>query len=103
MLTLTIGHGVVTVPVTPALRELALAHVAETEQGEDQENLTRWFQEQETPDGYVLDAATSPEEAHMITVIARAITWAHGRCRECGREYPNTHDRGCSYDDRAGE
>lgn len=67
----------IVVVLTPELRRLALAHVAETERGEDEENLTRWFQEQETPDGYELWSSRSPEEAHMIVVIARALLWEH--------------------------
>lgn len=66
----------ISVTLTPELRRLALAHVREVEQGDDLENLTRWFQEQETPDGYTLDAFV-PEECHMIVVIARALLWAH--------------------------
>lgn len=72
-----IEPGVVTVILTPELRQLALNHVRETEQGEDEEDLTRWFQEQETPNGYVLDAANSEADAHMIVVIARALLWKY--------------------------
>lgn len=66
----------ISVTLTPELRRLALAHVGETEQGDDLEDLTRWFQEQETPDGYTLDAFV-PEECHMILAIARALLWDH--------------------------
>lgn len=79
-----IERGVVTVKLTPELRRLALAQVAETEQGADAENLTRWFQEQETEDGYVLDAHVA-EEAHMILLIARAVLWS---CEEYLAEAP---------------
>lgn len=76
-----IERGQVTVTLTPELRRLALLHVTEAEQGEDEENLTRWFQEQETEDEYLLDAAESAEEAHMIVVIARALMWLHDEPR----------------------
>lgn len=71
-----IARGELTVVLTPELRQLALAHVGETEQGVDAENLTRWFQEQETEDGYVLDASVL-EECHMLVVLARALLWEH--------------------------
>lgn len=74
---MTIEPGQVTVTLTPELRQLALAHIRETEQGEDAEVLTRWFQEQETPAGYVLDAASDEAEAHMIVVITRALLWTY--------------------------
>lgn len=72
-----IARGLVTATLTPELRQLALDHVRETEEGDEQEDLLRWFQEQETDDGYVLDAATSAEEALMIVVIARGLLWRH--------------------------
>jgi len=95
-----IPRGQLTVTLTPELRRLALLHVAETEQGQDEEDLTRWFQEQETPDGHVLDVATSVEENAMIVVIARALLWEHDRCPEC-REHDAVqrgHRRGCDHD-----
>lgn len=72
-----IERGVMTVTLTPELRQLALDHVRESEENEEAHDLVTWFQEQETPDGYVLDAAVSGPEAHMIVVIARALLWAH--------------------------
>jgi hypothetical protein len=69
------GH--VTVVLTPELRQLAVDHVYATEDGEDREDLIRWFQEQETPSGFVLDAANSEADAHMIVVIARALLWKY--------------------------
>lgn len=74
---MTIERGVLTVTLTPELRQLALDHVRETEQGRDREDLVRWFQVQETRDGYVLDAADGEPEAHMIAVIARALLWTY--------------------------
>lgn len=89
-----------TVTLTPELRQLALRHVAETEQGEELADLTRWFQEQETPDGYVLDAAHDVAEAHMIVVIARALLWNYDRCPQCEvyDAVERGHARGCDYD-----
>lgn len=81
-----IARGELTVVLTPELRRLALAHVAETEQGVDAENLTDWFQEQETEDGYVVDAATSAEECHMLVVIARALLWEHYDREDAARD-----------------
>lgn len=72
-----IEPGQVTVTLTPELRQLALAHVRENEEGQDRDELTAWFQEQETPDGHVLDAASGEPEAHMIVVIARALFWTY--------------------------
>lgn len=69
------GH--VTVVLTPELRQLAINHVYGTEDGEDREDLLRWFQEQETPNGHVLDAANSEADAHMIVIIARALLWKY--------------------------
>lgn len=94
------ARGQVTVTLTPELRRLALLHVAETEQGEDAENLTRWFQEQETPDGHVLNSTESAEEAWMIVVITRALLWEHDRCPDCCVHDPvqQGHARGCDYD-----
>lgn len=94
-----IASNTVTVVLTPELRRLALLHVAEAEQGDDEENLTRWFQEQETKDGYVLDAARSAEEAHMIVVIARAILWQHECCPECQLHRDSRHTARCAYND----
>lgn len=97
-----IEPGQVAVTLTPELRRLALELVYETEQGEELDELVTWFQEQETPDGYVLDAAADQAEAHMIVVIARALLWSYDRCPECRRPEPveRGHARGCSYDDR---
>lgn len=72
-----IDRGQVTVTLTPELRRLALAHVYETEDDDVRDDLIAWFQEQETPDGYVLDASVDAAEAHMVVVIARALLWAH--------------------------
>lgn len=72
-----IERGAVTVTLTPELRQLALAHVRASEDGEEGQDLISWFQEQETPNGYVLDASVDAAEAHMIVVIARALLWAH--------------------------
>jgi hypothetical protein len=69
------GH--VSVVLTPELRNLAVDHVYASEEGEDRDDLILWFQEQETPDGYVLDATTSEADAHMIVVIARALLWKY--------------------------
>jgi len=69
------GH--VSVVLTPELRQLAVDHTYATEDGEDRDDLLRWFQEQETPNGYVLDAANSEADAHMIVVIARALLWKY--------------------------
>lgn len=80
-----IARGELTVTLTPELRRLALLHVAEAEQGEDLEDLTRWFQEQETADGDVLDASVL-EECHMIVVIARALLWRHYELDEQERD-----------------
>lgn len=94
-----IERGRVTVTLTPELRRLALAHVYESEDGEEGQDLVTWFQEQETPDGYVLDAA-EPEEAWMIVVVARALLWEHDRCPECRVHDPvqRGHARDCDYD-----
>lgn len=73
----TIKPGQVQVAVTPELRQLALNHVRETEQGQALHDLIEWFQHQETPDGYVLDAAKNDVEAQMIVVIARALLWTY--------------------------
>jgi hypothetical protein len=99
-----IEPGQVTITLTPELRQLALEHVRETEEGPDAEDLTRWFQEQETPDGYVLDAANAECEAHMIVVIARAVLWEHDRCPSCRNTYQvgtvyNGHTATCDYRD----
>lgn len=99
-----INPGQVMVTLTPELRQLALEHVRETEEGPDAEDLTRWFQEQETPDGYVLDAATDQGEAHMIVVIARALLWEHERCVQCRHMYDpraiyGGHTATCDYRD----
>lgn len=75
-----IQQGQVTVTLTPELRQLALTHVGEVSDeyhGDDRYDLVAWFQEQETPDGYVLDAAADQAEAHMIVVIARAVLWSY--------------------------
>lgn len=72
-----IKPGQVAVTLTPELRQLALAHVRETHEGQELNELTAWFQEQETPDGYVLDAASEEAEARMIVVITRAILWSY--------------------------
>ena len=72
-----IERGAVTVTLTPELRQLALDHVRASEDGEEGQDLIAWFQEQETPDGYVLDACADAAEAHMIVVLARALLWAH--------------------------
>lgn len=72
-----IDRGQVTVTLTPELRQLALDHVYESEENEEAHYLVAWFQEQDTPDGYVLDASVDAAEAHMIVVIARALLWAH--------------------------
>lgn len=92
-----IEPGVVTVTLTPELRQLALNHVRETVQGEDEEDLTRWFQEQETPDSYVLDAATDAAEAQMIAVIARAVQWQRESCPACTLH--DGHELDCEYND----
>lgn len=70
-------RGRVTVVLTPNLRDLALAHVYETEQGDELDKLVELFQVQEAPDGYVIDAAASEAEARMIVVIARAVLWRY--------------------------
>lgn len=94
--------GTMTVTLTPELRRLALNHVRETEDGEEGQDLITWFQEQETPDGHVLDASSSESDAHMIVVIARAVLWEYDRCPECRRPdaAERGHVRGCAYDDR---
>lgn len=96
-----IQRGQVTVTLTPELRQLALAHVRVTHEDEELELLTRWFQEQETPDGYVLDTTSDPAEAHMIVVIARALLWEYERCPECRVLDPVVagHEQDCSYRD----
>jgi hypothetical protein len=95
-----IKPGQVTVTLTPELRQLALQHVYETEQEPELDDLVLWFQEQETPNGYVLDAATSENEAHMIVVIARALLWTYDRCPDCEVFNPveRGHKPGCDYD-----
>lgn len=70
-------RGHVTVAVTPELRQLAIDHVYASEDDETRDDLLRWFQEQETPNGYVLDATASEADAHMIVVIARALLWKY--------------------------
>lgn len=64
-------EGRLTLVLTPELRRFALAqlHVGNP----DHVDLFSWFREEETPDGYVLDAASSEAEAMMIDVILRAI------------------------------
>lgn len=71
-----IPRGTLRVTLTPELRQLALNHARETEEGEQLDDAVRWFQGQETPDGYVLDAADGEPEAAMITIIARAVWWS---------------------------
>lgn len=74
-----IARGQVTVVLTPELRQLALCHIYETEQGDELDRLVLLFQEQETEDGYTLDAAFGEADADMIVVIARALAWEHAR------------------------
>jgi len=67
-------QGRITVVLTPELRQLALDQVRATLAEKDPERTTliEWFQEGETPDGTVLDAAYSEAEATMIDVLLRA-------------------------------
>lgn len=69
--------GRVTVVLTPELRRLAVAHAYETEHGEALDDLVLWFQEQETPNGHVLDATFNESDARMIVAIARALLWKY--------------------------
>lgn len=69
--------GLVSVVLTPELRELAVNHVYASEDGENRDDLLRWFEERETPNGHVLEATTSEADAHMIVVIARALLWKY--------------------------
>lgn len=71
-----IPRGVLTVTLTPELRQLALNHAYENLEGEELDDAVRWFQEQETPDGFVLDAADGEPEAAMITIIAHGVWWS---------------------------
>jgi len=99
-----IKYGQVTAILTPELRQLALNHIRETEQGDEADRLITYFQEQETKDGYVLDAANDDVEAHMIVVIARALLWEHERCPHCRNRYDVSaiyrgHTATCEYRD----
>lgn len=77
---LTDLRGRLTVVLTPELRQLALAHVRSTipdESDPERIDLVEWFQEQETPDGHVLDAAYSEADATMIDVVLRVFLDMH--------------------------
>lgn len=67
-------RGRLTLVLTPELRQFALDEVRRTlaEGDEERDTLIEWFQEQETPDGTVLDAAYSEAECTMIHVVLRA-------------------------------
>lgn len=74
--------GMMTCLVTPAVRQLALDYARSSDASElvdDREELIRWFQEQESPNGTVLDASASQEDALMIAVVAQAIYAEHRR------------------------
>lgn len=86
-------RGRVTVVLTPELRQLALDHVREADEGEDLENLLKWFSKEETPDGYVLDASSCEAEAHMIVVISRAILWMYTEPQTTSLEDLDPHER----------
>lgn len=67
-------RGRLTLVLTPELRQLALDELRRVDVVVDElDTLVAWFQAQETPDGYVLDAAASESEATMIDVILQAI------------------------------
>src|SRR5262245_6399462 len=93
-----INFGEVVVTLTPELRRLALAHVYEAEQSPDLDELVRLLQEQETPDGFELDAARDVGDARLIVVIARAMLWRYEVCPECERWASRRgHAIDCSY------
>lgn len=69
-------EGRLTLVLTPELRQFALDQVRTTitdPADPERMDLVEWFQEEETPDGYVLDAARTEAEATMIDVVLRAI------------------------------
>lgn len=67
--------GRVVVVLTPELRQLGINQIMDTlsEGDPERDDLIAWFQAQETPNGYVLDAANSEGECVMIEVILRAV------------------------------
>jgi hypothetical protein len=68
-------EGRLTVVLTPELRALArtYVHAIGVPEERDRVDLLTWFSDEETPDGYVLDAARSEAEALMVLTIARVI------------------------------
>lgn len=68
-------RGRITVVLTPELRQLALNQVRATitdPADPERMDLVEWFQEGETPNDTVLDAAYSEAEATMIDVLLQA-------------------------------
>jgi hypothetical protein len=64
--------------MTPELRAMALEYVyAFMDDLDDRDDVIRWFQDAETPDGYVLDAGDGEPEAVMIAIIANAFAERH--------------------------
>jgi hypothetical protein len=93
-----VNYGEVVVTMTPELRQLALRHVYETEQPPELDELVELLQEQETPDGFVLDAARDVGDARIIVVIARALLWSYELCPGCERWVSQRgHVRSCPY------
>lgn len=65
--------GRLTIVLTPKVRSVVFNFLEENPPTLSDQILTRWFDPDETPDNYVLDAAASESEAMMILTIARAI------------------------------
>lgn len=63
-------RGRITIVLTPELRQLALDQL--NPRNTEHTDLIEWFQGEETPNGFVLDAAYSEAECTMIAVLLRA-------------------------------